>query len=131
MSLSPSPNSSIKLPNFHLMFIYGSLFLFSLAARWSLSDESYTILLTPDRLPLIILGIGSCRWVDLKFVQLLVVHYLLHFSIIVPAHLVVRTHFEWKVVWVDCCPYGSSVSPGWLQEVATLRAICPTALRFS
>jgi hypothetical protein len=40
-SLCPSPTASIKFPKFHLMFCCGSLNLFTLAAGWSLLEDSY------------------------------------------------------------------------------------------
>ena len=44
-SLNPSPNSSIRLPELHLMLGCGSLHLFPLAAGWSLLENSYAKLL--------------------------------------------------------------------------------------
>jgi hypothetical protein len=46
LSLNPSPNSSIRLPKLHLMFGCESLYLFPLAAGWSLSNGSYAGLLS-------------------------------------------------------------------------------------
>jgi hypothetical protein len=37
---SPSSNSSMRLPELHLMFVSGSLQHFPLASGWSLSEDS-------------------------------------------------------------------------------------------
>ena len=38
-----------------------------------------------------------------------------------------RTHLGSKVLWAGCCPYPSTGSPAWRQEVATSGSLCPTA----
>jgi hypothetical protein len=41
MYLKPSPNSSTKFSKLHLLFSYGYLLLFTSAAGWNLSEDSY------------------------------------------------------------------------------------------
>ena len=43
---TPSPNSSIRVPNLHAMFGHGYLLVFQSAAEWSLSEDSYVRLLS-------------------------------------------------------------------------------------
>jgi hypothetical protein len=72
-------------------------------------------------------GIGSCPWnVSLYLDQSLVGHFLHLCSIFVPAHLVSRTYFGSKTLWVDCYPCPSNVSLSWLQKVASSGSTCPT-----
>jgi hypothetical protein len=61
-------NFSTRLPELHLMFGCGSLHLFTLAARWSLSEDSYARLLSVTiTVSLIASGIGSCPWDGSQF----------------------------------------------------------------
>jgi hypothetical protein len=55
----------------------------------------------------------------------LVTHSLILCSIFIPEHLLGRKHFGLKVLRVGCCPYPSSRSPAWLQEVANAGSIYP------
>jgi hypothetical protein len=47
------------------------------------------------------------------------------------AHLIGWTYFGSKRLWVDCCPYPSSRSPGWKQEVTISESISPTVRSLS
>jgi hypothetical protein len=55
---------------------------------------------------------------DFQLGQLLVGHSLSFCSILAPVHFVGRT-----CLCVGCCPYPSTGSPAWLQEVATSGSI--------
>ena len=99
-----------------------SLGLFLLVVGWSLSEESWH-----SNRVLVVSDIGSCVLDGFQFEQVigrLFPQSLLH---LFPALLVGRTHFGSKVLWVGCCSYPCTISPAWLQEVATSGSILPTA----
>jgi hypothetical protein len=47
-------------------------------------------------------------------------------SIFVPAQLVAKTSLMLKILWVLSCPYLSTESPAWLQEMAMSVSLMPT-----
>ena len=51
----------------HLLFGCESLHLFPLVVEWILSDDSYVLVYKHNRVPLIVLGIGSCPWGGSQF----------------------------------------------------------------
>ena len=61
--LNPYPNSSIRLPELGLMLGCGSLHLFQSVAEWSISEDSYAMLLSASITVLLIVSrIDSCPW---------------------------------------------------------------------
>ena len=59
-------------------------------------------------------GLVLAHGMGLKLGQSLVDLSLGLWSIFVPAHLVGKTHFGFKVLWVGWYPYPSTGSPAWL-----------------
>jgi hypothetical protein len=52
-------------------------------------------------------------------------------SLFVPVHLVGRTYFRAEALWMGCCPYPSTGSPAWPQEVVTSESTSLTARSLS
>jgi hypothetical protein len=110
--LNPSPNSSIRFPEVHLMFDYESLHLFQSIAGWSLSEDSYARVLYASITQYYrqCLGLVLVHGMDLKLGQSLVGHSLNLCSILISVLLVGRTNLGMKVLWVGWCPYASTGS---------------------
>ena len=108
--LSPTPNSSTSLLKLHLIFGFGSLHLFPLAAGHS-SHRTFMVghVFKHNRIWWIVLGTNPCPWDKSQVGQSLVGHFLHLCSVFVPAHLSSRTHFcllslslyweSYKAIW--------------------------------
>ena len=62
----------------------------------------------------------------MRRVQSLVDHNPTLCFVIFPRLLVGRTHFGFKIFWVSYCPYASTESTHWIEEMATSGSISPT-----
>ena len=115
----------VRLPDLHLLFGCESLHLFPLVVEWILSDDSYVLVYKHNRVPLIVLGIGSCPWGGSQFRAVIGWPSPHLCSIFVSAHLIGRTHFILKVLWTGGYPYVSTGNQAWLQEVSNLGSKSP------
>jgi hypothetical protein len=109
---SPTPT---RFPELCSIFGCGSLHLFSSADGWSLSEDSYARLLSASK---IVSVIGSCLW-DLSQVRLVIGWFSQSLLHLCPCSFCRQNKFWSKILWVGCCPYPSTGSPVWLQEVGT------------
>lgn len=70
-------------------------------------------------------GIGPCLWHGSQVGPVIDGHFFHFYSIFVPAFLLDRTNFELNFFWEGWCPYPSTRSPAWLQEVASSGCMPP------
>jgi hypothetical protein len=125
--LDPSLTASTRLPHFPLLIDSGSLASVWVSS-WVKSLRGQLMLdsgLQPNRVSLIVSGIGSCSW-DGSLGSVIACLFSQSLLQLLPCASCRQDKFGWKVFWVGWCHYSSNGSPAWLQEVATSGCISST-----